>query len=100
MIWLRGRPAMRHIVLFTSVMAIDSSTVTRPSTEASTKPRLYACSSARWVCRRAWSVMSRALAKMPRADRKSVVEGKRVDLGGRRIIKKKKNKMTAEDREQ
>src|SRR2546430_15155080 len=25
-------------------------------------------------------------------DRKSVVEGKRVDLGGRRIIKKKKNK--------
>src|SRR5256885_13493867 len=27
-------------------------------------------------------------------DRKSVVEGKRVDLGGRRIIKKKKNKST------
>ena len=53
MIWLRGRPAMRHIVLFTSVMAIDSSTVTRPSTEASIKPRLYACSSASWVCRRA-----------------------------------------------
>src|SRR4030066_777595 len=26
-------------------------------------------------------------------DRKSVVEGKRVDLGGRRIIKKKKNKV-------
>src|SRR3989442_16041479 len=30
-------------------------------------------------------------AKAPR-DRKSVVEGKRVDLGGRRIIKKKKKK--------
>src|SRR3954463_1675679 len=31
-------------------------------------------------------------------DRKSVVEGKRVDLGGRRIIKKKKkNKMETED---
>src|SRR5256885_13294505 len=28
-----------------------------------------------------------------REDRKSVVEGKSVDLGGRRIIKKKKNKV-------
>src|ERR1043165_3153548 len=32
---------------------------------------------------------------MPRGDRKSVVEGKRVDLGGRRIIKKKKKKKRA-----
>src|SRR2546422_6997420 len=32
----------------------------------------------------------RALHQAPGRDRKSVVEGKRVDLGGRRIIKKKK----------
>src|SRR5260370_18939556 len=30
-------------------------------------------------------------------DRKSVVEGKRVDLGGRRIIKKKKKKRAKEE---
>ena len=32
------------------------------------------------------------------ADRKSVVEGKGVDLGGRRIIKKKKCKQDGDDR--
>src|SRR2546422_10558260 len=31
-------------------------------------------------------------AELERLDRKSVVEGKRVDLGGRRIIKKKKKR--------
>src|SRR5216117_1695466 len=66
MSWLRGRPTIRHIVSFTSVMAMASSTVTRPSTEASIRPRLYARSSASCDCRRAWSVMSRALAKIPR----------------------------------
>src|SRR3989449_2612477 len=33
------------------------------------------------------------VAEIPGEDRKSVVEGKRVDLGGRRIIKKKKKKV-------
>jgi hypothetical protein len=61
----RGRPAMRHMVSFTSVICIASSTVMRPSTEASIRPRLYACSSAMRDCSRACSEMSRALAKMP-----------------------------------
>src|SRR5258707_14841543 len=38
-------------------------------------------------------------AQKPGADPKSVVEGKRVDLGGRRIIKKKKEGLTKEGRE-
>ena len=33
------------------------------------------------------------------ADRKSVVQGKSVDLGGRRIIKKKKKKMTKHEQD-
>ena len=41
------------------------STVTRPSRDASIKPRLYARSSRSWVCNRTWSVMSRALTNMP-----------------------------------
>src|SRR3989442_13346219 len=36
------------------------------------------------------------LARDLRLDRKSVVKGKSVDLGGRRIIKKKKNRKTRE----
>ena len=35
-----GLPAIRHIVSFTSVIVIASSTVTKPSTEASMRPRL------------------------------------------------------------
>ena len=35
--------------------------------------------------------------ELPKVDRKSVVEGKSVDLGGRRIIKKKKKKMKTVD---
>src|SRR3989304_3800791 len=37
------------------------------------------------------TVMMIEIAAVMRIDRKSVVEGKRVDLGGRRIIKKKRN---------
>src|SRR2546422_8929239 len=37
-----------------------------------------------------WLIERRAQARQQ--DRKSVVEGKRVDLGGRRIIKKKKKR--------
>src|SRR2546422_4490840 len=36
--------------------------------------------------------------EVARADRESVVEGKRVDLGGRRIIKKKKKQSEKQDR--
>src|SRR2546430_15963576 len=39
------------------------------------------------------SSMTTPSAVWPRADRKSVVLGKSVDLGGRRIIKKKKTKI-------
>src|SRR2546425_6330133 len=38
---------------------------------------------------------ARPLPILPHRDRKSVVEGKRVDLGGRRILKKKKKKERA-----
>src|SRR5256885_4966388 len=43
---------------------------------------------ARWLLREARRSVARAILK----DRKSVVEGKRGDLGGRRIIKKKKKR--------
>src|SRR3546814_18667511 len=50
-----------------------------------------------WALARSGSIMARpSPSRQIRVDRKSVVEGKRVsvrvDLGGRRIIKKKKNK--------
>src|SRR2546426_9829540 len=41
-----------------------------------------------------YSTRTSSSASAAREDRKSVVEGKRVDLGCRRIIKKKKNKRT------
>src|SRR2546430_16034781 len=49
-------------------------------------PRLSDCAGAGSRMTPAWSLILAA------TDRKSVVEGKRVDLGGRRIIKKKKKK--------
>src|SRR3546814_12299195 len=57
------------------------------------------------VCAAAgWTVRSDGAVALPGTDRKSVVEGKRVsvrvDLGGRRIIKKKKQTKTNSKRRQ
>src|SRR2546427_10979461 len=52
------------------------------------------CAGLRWRGRPPW------LSCIKRLDRKSVVYGKSVDLGGRRIIKKKKKWMEGEDRNQ
>ena len=43
---------------------------------------------------REFSIPVESLTKTQRIDRKSVVQGKSVDLGGRRIIKKKIDKYT------
>src|ERR1041385_6028892 len=65
----------------------------RPST--STTLLAWTVVNTRWPVNADWIAIWGVSVSRISPDRKSVVEGKRVDLGGRRIIKKKKHKHTA-----